>query len=208
MNLNYLWQRALVTLVRVLMISQFFWMTVTGRVRCKRCHLSSPHAVWEHVAMLWEGNTVYASLVSNLMQHLLDSHWPLFLHLKPSNNFFFLTCIVSAGIEGFISNVFRKDSVQEKLAKSCKLQACLGLSKLWYEPQRNSREMTTPFHVMFWLPLGDEQWNMWLLKRNMPNREEEGLDILVWIYVERGKAVRQQGFVFTAHFSSFLGQKR
>lgn len=114
----------------------------------------------------------------------------------------FLIRTESAGIENFISNVFRKDSVQEKLAKACKSQACLGLSELWYEPQRNSREMTTPFHVIFWLPLGDEQWNMWLLKRNIPNREEEGLDILVWIYGERGKAVRQT-VRFYIH-SSFL----
>lgn len=52
----------------------------------------------------------------------------------------------------FISNLFRKESMQEKLAKSFKLLACLGQI-----PKRNSGEMTTPFHVIFWLPLGDEQ---------------------------------------------------
>lgn len=173
-------------------------MTVTGRVQCRRCNISSPHAVWEHVAMLWDSSdTVYTSLVSNLMQHLLDPHWPLFLISNSATKHIFLICIMSVGIEDFISNVFRKDSVQGKLANSCKFQACLGLSELWDEPQRNSGEMTTPFHVIFWLPLGDEQWNMWLLKRNIRNREEEGLDILVWIYGERGKAVRQ-----TARFCS------
>lgn len=155
--------------------------------------------------MLGEGiDKTYASLVSNLMQHL-DSHWPLLLHLKPATKNIFLMYIVSAGIEDFFPKVFKKDSMQEELAKSCKLQACLGLSVLWYKPQRNRREMTTSFHVILWLPLGDEQWNMWLLKRNIRNREAEGLDVSVWVYGER-EIWTQCGLVFTAHFS-FLGQK-
>lgn len=71
--------------------------------------------------MLGEGiDKTYASLVSNLMQHL-DSHWPLLLHLKPATKNIFLMYIVSAGIEDFFPKVFKKDSMQEELAKSCKL---------------------------------------------------------------------------------------